>query len=149
MQHAARDQVSCLVDFIEVAVGPAQRNRLPGGEGPREDLQVMRVPDVVLIQKRDQVARGMRHAQIPSRGLTAVRLAEQLDRVALAELLDNRHAVIGGTVIDHDHFVRRQGLADNAGEGLPQKPRSIIQRNDRGYRDGGMFCQRFHNILCA
>jgi hypothetical protein len=95
-------QATALVDLVKVGIGPPERDAAAAlAEGLYEPFEVMGVPDVVLVQKRDQGASGARHAVIAGRRLAAVRLAQQSERPLSREPFDDRGAgtVVGRTVV--------------------------------------------------
>ena len=64
------------------------------------------VPNVILIEQRDQIAAGIRGAMVTSGRLTAIFFAQQSDRMRVGEPLNNRCTVIGRSVVDNDDIDR-------------------------------------------
>ena len=91
---------------------------------------MVRIPKIVVIQERDQVAGRLCHAMIAGQGLTAVRLFDQPDRVGLRHAAHDVGAVIGGAIVHDDDLISRQGLVQRAFKRLFDERRAIIERND-------------------
>src|SRR5258706_16118774 len=95
---------------------------------------MVRVPGIVLIKQSDQRARGMRDAEVARGRLPPVRFPKQSDRMALCQSLDDSGAVVRGTVVDHNEFIRCERLRKHAPYGLLNPPRSVVEWNNCGNR---------------
>jgi hypothetical protein len=84
-----------LVDFVEIAVHPAEFTLGIQQERPDQLLQVIGIPDVVLVEQGDEIAGGMGHAVVACGGLAAICLVQDPDRIACREFLDESRATIG------------------------------------------------------
>src|SRR5215471_5783339 len=65
MRHVRpADHLAVAIYVIEVAISPAERRPFVMLERLDKRFQVVRIPDVILIQQRDQRAFGMRDAEV-------------------------------------------------------------------------------------
>ena len=120
-------------DFIEVAVDPAERRRTRPQERLDQFRQMVRIPDVILIEQGNEIARRVYRAEIAGRGLAAVGLAQQRDRIFRSEPANNLRTVIGRAIVDDDDLIGRKRLPHDAAQSSLDIRRTIIQGNDRRY----------------
>ena len=95
----------------------------------RHPFQIFRLPVVVGIEQRDVIALRLGNAPVAGRRYAAVRLPDQA-HAGQVQPFDHPGAIIGRTVIHHDHFQRRIGLRRNASERAGNFPPFIIQGNN-------------------
>lgn len=87
-------------------------------------------PDVVAIQKGDQIPAGSPDAGIARRARPLIFLRDELDTVT-RETLDDGARGIGGTVIDDDEFIDGPRLRKYAGNRVADECLAVIGGDDR------------------
>src|SRR5262245_6150648 len=91
---------------------------------------MIRVPDVVRIEQSDPIAARRLDAGIPGRRGVASDNMKECYRDAAPTHLRNR--VVGGRIVNDDHFVRRVGLRGHAAERVRNPAPRIVAWDDDG-----------------
>ena len=98
----------------------------PGGERGGLPGELLRVPDVVLVQERQQLARRRLDPGVARRGHAPVLLPQERDRVARRDL----RAAVGRAVVDHDDLDGVVRLLQRRLERRGQEPLAVEDGDD-------------------
>ena len=104
-----------------------QRVRMPGEEFHLADPFAGQ-PEIVGIQKGDQVPCGCLNARVPGRADPPVGLADDLDPVPIS--VENPRRVIRRSVVHHDQLIIGINLIQYRINGFPENPAPIVSRQD-------------------
>src|SRR5262245_65898455 len=92
------------------------------------------MPDVVGVEKGDQVPFGLGQSLVPGRRYAAIRLPDIPHR--RAELGQLAPGVVGGTVVDEQDLERRDCLRERASDSLLGEGRTVVRRDDYALEPG-------------
>jgi hypothetical protein len=138
VEMTVRHHLAAGIDMVEIAIHQreAPSYRCPVLKGASQSCEMIRVPNVVLIQEGNVAAPASIDRHIARRGLASVRLRYQGYGTGYCEFAHNIHAIVCRSIIHDDDFIWRTGLRKYAFEGFPDKRFAIEEWNYRCDCDG-------------
>ncbi len=110
----------------------AQRLDLPG--------ELVRWPEVVVVQKRNELTASLGHAAVAGGRLPGVGLFEVPDAAGLGQREQAGGGVVGRAVVDDDHLVVGERLREDGAERFQHVGRVPVRRDDDGDYGGHNGC---------
>ena len=105
--------------------------RTPGKQRSKLLLDLVRVPEIVGIDRSDIIALRLRNGAVACRGNTRVGLPDYPNTwIFVSVVLNDLGRCIAGTVVDNDYFQIAMGLRPDAIKRLVDGRRRIVCRDD-------------------
>ena len=99
--------------------------------------QVCWQPDVILVQKCDQIAMGVPDPGVARAGRATVDLRQEGDRIVACEARHDLRAFVVRAVIHHDDLIDRQALLQDAPQRLLDIAGAVVERDQDGGQQVG------------